>query len=417
VLRPEDITDQEVRGFDDGEVLQRVHNVDQMLRNVEFQRVYTPSELARLKQFIEDSKKPLYPDCQKYSRLSGDLKLLQLKADHGWSNKSFKHLLDVLRDMLPEGNQIAESVYEVNKIICSLGKEVEKIHACKNSCVLFCGDYADVDKCLKCGYDRYKRKKDGGDDNNADDENEPGMTKAQLLHWHDEGRKELNYKKDGKFRHPVDAAQWGNINTHFPWYDNARSIRFAMSTDGMNPFGNQRSTHSTWPVVLSLYNLPPWLCRKQKYMMLTILVSGTKQPSDRIDVYLTPLVDDLKILWKPGVQEVWDEYKHEEFTMHGMLFITINDNPAHRNLSGQNKRKGEAYPHSLEDTCAIWLRHSKKYVFMGHRRFLGKKHPYQAMDCQFNGEKENREASMPVQRSGPLESQGHQNYRGVTQTD
>jgi hypothetical protein len=37
VLRPEDITDQEVRGFDDGEVLQHVHNVDQMLRDVEFQ--------------------------------------------------------------------------------------------------------------------------------------------------------------------------------------------------------------------------------------------------------------------------------------------------------------------------------------------------------------------------------------------
>jgi hypothetical protein len=75
VLMPEDITDHEVRGFDDGEVLQHVHNVDQILRDVEFQRVYTPSELARLKQFIEYSKKPLYPDCQKYSRLSGDLKL------------------------------------------------------------------------------------------------------------------------------------------------------------------------------------------------------------------------------------------------------------------------------------------------------------------------------------------------------
>jgi hypothetical protein len=57
VMRPEDITDQEVRGFDDGEVLQCVYNVDQMLRDVEFQRVYTPFELARLKQFIEDSKK------------------------------------------------------------------------------------------------------------------------------------------------------------------------------------------------------------------------------------------------------------------------------------------------------------------------------------------------------------------------
>jgi hypothetical protein len=92
--------------------------------------VYTPSELARLKQFIEDSKKPLYPDCQKYSRISDDLKLLQLKAGHGWSNKSFKHLLDVLRDMQPEGNQIDESVYEAKKIICPLGIEVEKsMHA------------------------------------------------------------------------------------------------------------------------------------------------------------------------------------------------------------------------------------------------------------------------------------------------
>jgi hypothetical protein len=89
--------------------------------------------------------------------------------------------------------------------------------------------------------------KDGGDDNNDDDENEPGEIRgkkkkanrgasvrvawhfciiprlrrwfatrkeSQLLRWHDEGQKEL--KKDGKFRYPVDAAQWGNINNHFP---------------------------------------------------------------------------------------------------------------------------------------------------------------------------------------------------------
>jgi hypothetical protein len=133
-------------------------------------------------------------------------------------------------------------------------------------------------------------------------------------------------------------------------------------------------------------------------MMLTILVSGPKQPGDRTDVYLRPPVDDLKILWKPGVPEVWDVFKREEFTMHDMLFTTINDNPDHCNLSSQSKRKGAACPHFLEDTCAVWLRHSKKYVFMRHRCFLGKKHPYQAMDCQFNGEKENREASLHVTR-------------------
>jgi hypothetical protein len=117
----------------------------------------------------------------------------------------------------------------------------------------------------------------------------------QLLRWHDEGRKEL--KKDGKFRHPTDAAQCCNINNHFSWFDkDVRSIQFAMRTDGVNPFGNQSSTHSTWPVVQLLYNLPPWPFKKQKYMMLTILFSRPKQLGDRINVYLRPLVDDLKIL-------------------------------------------------------------------------------------------------------------------------
>jgi hypothetical protein len=35
-MRPEDITNQEFSGFNDGEVLQCVHNVDQMVRDVEF---------------------------------------------------------------------------------------------------------------------------------------------------------------------------------------------------------------------------------------------------------------------------------------------------------------------------------------------------------------------------------------------
>jgi hypothetical protein len=56
---------------------------------------------------------------------------------------------------------------------------LKKIHACKNSCVLFRGDYADLDKCPMCGYDRYKRKKDGGDDNNVDDENEPSEMRGK----------------------------------------------------------------------------------------------------------------------------------------------------------------------------------------------------------------------------------------------
>jgi hypothetical protein len=41
------------------------------------------------------------------------------------------------------------------------------------------GDYPNLDKCPKCGYDRYKRKKNGGYDNIADDENEPGEIRGK----------------------------------------------------------------------------------------------------------------------------------------------------------------------------------------------------------------------------------------------
>jgi hypothetical protein len=130
-------------------------------------------------------------------------------------------------------------------------------------------------------------------------------------------------------------------------------------------------------------------------MMLTILVSRTKQPGNRIDVYLRPLVDDLKILWKPGVPEVWDEYKREEFTMHGMWFTTINDNPAYRNLSGQSKRKGAAYPHYLEDTCAIWLRNMYLWGIVVSSARNIHTGPW---IVSLMGEKENREATLHVTR-------------------
>jgi hypothetical protein len=38
----------------------------------------------------------------------------------------------------------------------------------------------------------------------------------------------------------------------------------------------------------------------------------------------------------------------------------------------------------------------KEINIYGDHHFLGKKHPYQAMDCQFNGDKENREESLHV---------------------
>ena len=40
---------------------------------------------------------------------------------------------------------------------------------------------------------------------------------------------------------------------------------------------------------------------KRKYIMLSLLISGPKQPGNDIDVYLAPLVEDLRKMWDEGV--------------------------------------------------------------------------------------------------------------------
>jgi hypothetical protein len=43
----------------------------------------------------------------------------------------------LLKDMLPQGNTVRETVFEAKQIICMLGLEVKKIHTCKNNCILY----------------------------------------------------------------------------------------------------------------------------------------------------------------------------------------------------------------------------------------------------------------------------------------
>ena len=107
----------------------------------------------------------------------------------------------------------------------------------------------------------------------------------------------------------------------------------AFSTDGIIPHSSLSNTYSCWPVVLVTYNLPPWLCMKRKFMMLSLLISGPKQPGNDIDVYLESLIEDLQILWNDGVQ-AYDAYKKEFFNMRAVLLWTINDFPAYGNLAG-----------------------------------------------------------------------------------
>ena len=79
-----------------------------------------------------------------------------------------------------------------------------------------------------------------------------------------------------------------------------RHLWFALSTDGMNPFDQVRSNHNTWPVMLCIYNLPPWICMKRSYIQMSLLIQGPRQPRNDIDVFLEPVIDELVDMFEKG---------------------------------------------------------------------------------------------------------------------
>ena len=360
------------------------------------------NERLKLERMLEDHNTLLYPNCEDgQKKLGTTLELLQWKAENGTSDKGFEKLLKIIKKMLPKDNVLPPSTYEAKKVVCPLGLEVQKIHACINDCILYRGEeYENLNACPVCGALRYKIRRD--DPGEVEDEARPrkrvpakvmwyapiiprlkrlfqNKEHAKLLRWHKEDR-----KKDVMLRHPADGSQWRKIDREFPTFaDDARNLRFGLSTDGFNPFGEQSSSHSTWPVTLCIYNLPPWLCMKRKFIMMPVLIQGPKQPGNDIDVYLRPLVEELLQLWREEGIRVWDEHKQDEFDLRALLFVTINDWPALSNISGQSNKGYNACTHCLGDTESIYL--GNKNVYLGHRRFLPERHIVRRKGKHFKG--------------------------------
>jgi hypothetical protein len=71
----------------------------------------------------------------------------------------------MMKKLLPRDNKLPASTYEVKKLVCPLGLDVQKIHACPNDCILYYGEeYENLVACPVCTALRYKiRRDDPGD--------------------------------------------------------------------------------------------------------------------------------------------------------------------------------------------------------------------------------------------------------------
>jgi len=294
------------------------HRIEDMIRDLgedDFQQAHAPL----YKKIESDLKKPLYSGCTTFTRLTTVLALVNLKARFGWSDKSFSKLLVLSKMMIPKDNMLSKNHYEAKKILCVVGMEYQKIHACLNDCILYRNQFAKMCKCPTCGVLRYKVKDDKCSDNATTNNSRPTKVcwyliiiprfkqllanehDAKNLTWHADGR-----KSDGLLRHLADSPHWKTIDHLYQYFrDKPRNLRLGIASDIMNPFGNLSTNHSSWNVLLMIYNLPPWLGTKRKYIMMCMIIASLRYSGNDIDFYLKPLIEDLRNLWGDGV-DVWD---------------------------------------------------------------------------------------------------------------
>ena len=73
---------------------------------------------------------------------------------------------------------------------------------------------------------------------------------------------------------------------------------------------------------------------KRKYIHMSMLIEGPKQPGNDINLYLGLLKEELDTLWKMPAN-TWDAAEKEYFPMRAALLTTVHDYLVSRYLAGR----------------------------------------------------------------------------------
>jgi hypothetical protein len=183
---------------------------------------------------------------------------------------------------------------------------------------------------------------------------------------------------------------WKEFDKKHDWFArDSRNMRLGLASDGFNPFSNTSTSYSMWPVVLALYNIPPWRCMKAPNLILSLLIPRLTAPRNEIDVYLQPLGDDLHELWNEGIS-TYDAATKETFQLHEALLWTINDFLVYGNLSWWFTKGSLACLVYNKNTTFKRLKYRHKTCYIGHRRWLLRGHVWRRKGELFNGTEEHR---------------------------
>ncbi|XP_023736641.1 uncharacterized protein LOC111884567 [Lactuca sativa] len=318
---------------------------------------------------------------------------MHIKVNNKWTDSSFDQLLELLHSTFPQDNKVPRSYYLAKKKLKKIGLGYESIPVCKNDCSLFWKEQRSLQICPVCKESQWIVKNTKGKKVAHKVLRYFPMTPrlrrfycSRYTHknmiWHSIGR-----SKYGVMRHPVDGESCQKFDVDYPdFLSEPRNVRSGLAADDFNPFGNMCNPHCTWPVVLTTYNLPPWLCMKELSFILALLIPDPKAHGKDIDVFLKPLVEEIKFLWLSGVL-IKDAATDTFFMMKAMSLWTINDFPARSSLSGWSGQWYRACLTCNEETpsyCVV-----NKVVYIGNLQILDADDQLR-MSLKFHGQPETR---------------------------
>ena len=82
---------------------------------------------------------------------------------------------------------------------------------------------------------------------------------ANDMRWHEE-----HEVVEGEMRHCFDSISWKHFNTVHPnFVVESRNARLELCTNGFQLFRQSGQQYSSWSMILTIYNLPPWLFMKK----------------------------------------------------------------------------------------------------------------------------------------------------------
>ncbi|XP_076904800.1 uncharacterized protein LOC143560372 [Bidens hawaiensis] len=369
-------------------------------------------EAKRFYDMLEAADEPLWEGMKttNCSKLEAATKFLNWKSTFNVSTSSYNHIISMVKAMMPEDNKLPGSFYDTKKILEKLSLPKERIDDCKNHCMLFYNHDKTLTRCKYCGESRYNSGQNKV--SNLVMTYMPIGPRLKRLYMSTKTAKDMTWNHDHKTKdesmaHPSDSKAWKHFDLNNPDFANEiRNVHLGLCTDGFNP--NNSNPYSLWPVFLTIYNLPPWMSLKDSFINLSLLIPGRKSPSQNVDVFLRPLIDELKQLYEEGI-EVYDAYRRENFMMKVILLWTVSDFPAYAMLSGWSTHGNLACPHCMGDTEAFRLHAGGKSCWFDcHIRFLPPSHPFRKDKKGFRAKK-----SVPSSLGPPPKLTGWDLYEQV----